>query len=116
MKITIEQILVDQRHVCEKSDISPAFLNEDDLIVITQKVYDPDVPVIGMRYSRDGIMSGWWIVPFDNNLYSKDDLIPVHPLHLYESRPDVHHFMALPAGYRFDTTNNSKWFDESLLE
>ena len=72
--------------------------------------------VEGLRYHGSGHFSGWILATAgDPQELQDEDLELVHALHLFEDRPDVARFLALPAGWRFESRQGGvAWFDPRL--
>lgn len=100
---------------CERAGIKPRLPAPLQTVAVTQAVIKGD-SVEGMRYRASGHFSGWFLAtPADPQELQEEDLALVHALHLFEDRPDVSRFLALPAGWRFDTRQRGRaWFDPSL--
>lgn len=106
-----------QRDCCEnyRADYSP--VDPEQLVVISDGVYEGAVPVEGIRYPSPDHMSGWWLT---TNEYNGDSntLKNVHFHHILEKRPEIAIYMALPFGYRFQLGGDeeSVWFDEDVAK
>jgi hypothetical protein len=83
------------------------------LVVISDGVYEGD-SVQGVRYLSPPHMSGWWLTTgrYDGSTQS---LKPVHLRHVYETRPDLARYLALPFGYRFSSESGNVRFDEAVV-
>ncbi len=85
------------------------------MVEITAGVAEGE-PVEGVRYHPERHLCGWFLFaasyPGDSD---PDDFTPVHLFHLFDSRPDVAGFLALPIGWRFDTNLPGRpWFDPAV--
>jgi hypothetical protein len=103
----------EQHHICNlsKADFAPP--NPDQLVVISEGVFE-GLAVQGVRYPSPEHMSGWWITTdrYDGNIKS---LKHEHCYHLCAKRPDLTKYLALPHGYRFDLARGQDiWFDENV--
>lgn len=83
----------------------------EQMCAISDGVYEGD-PVQGVRYEAPAHMSGWYLT---TERYNGDHttLLVEHIAHVVERRPDVAVFLALPPGYRFDTTGGDAWQDSA---
>ena len=97
-----------------KTDFSP--VKSEQMVVISDGVYEGIVPIEGVRYPSPSHMSGWWLTTdeFDGDVNS---LKTVHYSHVVERRPEVAIYMALPFGYRFQLGGEKDcvWFDEGVV-
>jgi hypothetical protein len=82
------------------------------MVAITAGVAEGE-PVDGVRYRPEGHLSGWFLFAASYSGHTDpDDSQLVHAYHLFEARPDVAAFLALPAGWCFDTSRpGTPWFD-----
>lgn len=101
----------EQHQVCERLGAPFSTPRADQLIAISAGVYEGD-SVQGVRYHAPDHMSGWYVTTnrFDGDMST---LVIDHLYHLTAMRPDLARFVALPPGYRFDTSNGEDdvWFD-----
>ena len=84
------------------------------LTVVSAGVMEPGHPVQAVRYPWAEPMSGWMIVTerYDDNIES---LVHHHTYHITAARPDLAKYMALPHGFRFDSTKGDHaWFDPEV--
>ena len=73
------------------------------MVAVTAGVVEGE-PVEGVRCRPHGHLSGWFLFAASYSGDSDvDDFQVVHPSHLFEDRPDLAVFLALPVGWRFDT-------------
>ena len=97
------------------ADYLPPQMNQ--LVVISEGIYEGEVPVEGIRYASPEHMSGWWLT---TDLYNGDTetLKTVHYQHICDKRPDLAIYMALPYGYRFLLGGKEEhvWFDEEVAQ
>ena len=104
----------DQHLICQKvgAAFSPPGL--DQMVVISEGVYEGD-GVEGVRYPSPDHMSGWW---FTTDRFNGDvgTLKTVHAHHVSARRPDLAKFFALPFGYRFFSPQNDVWFDKKVAD
>jgi hypothetical protein len=102
----------EQKETCEQHKVSPVPPYPDQMIVVSDGVLEGD-PVEGVRYPSPDHMSGWWLTTSKYNGNS-DSLKTEHAYHVYEKRPDLIKFLALPHGYRFmeNKEKHDIWFDE----
>ena len=82
------------------------------MVAITAGVAEGE-PVEGVRCHPEAHLSGWFLFAAS---YSGDsdpnDFSLVHARHLFEERPDIAAFLALPVGWRFETERPGRaWFD-----
>jgi hypothetical protein len=103
----------DQHQVCELASSVFAPPQADQMIVISDGVYEGE-NVQGVRYPSPPHMSGWWLTTdrYDGNV---DSLKTVHLYHLTERRADLAKFVALSPGYRFYSDNGEVRFDRKAL-
>ncbi|UKB85371.1 hypothetical protein LF887_07025 [Chryseobacterium sp. MEBOG06] len=94
-----------QSEICAKQNLTPLFPNFNQMIVISDGVYEGK-DIEGIRYDSPEHMSGWWLITddYDDNISS---LKTVHFYHVIFRRPDILKYLALPFGYRFQLENNS---------
>nr|WP_223879108.1 hypothetical protein [Chitinimonas arctica] len=104
----------DQHQICQKVDavFSPPRL--DQLVVISDGVYEGD-EVEGVRYPSPDHMSGWWLTT-DRFNGDTSTLKTVHAHHVSARRPDLAKFLALPFGYRFFSPQSDVWFDRKVAD
>lgn len=102
----------DQHQICQKvgAAFSPPRL--DQLVVISDGVYEGD-EVEGVRYPSPDHMSGWWLTT-DRFNGDTSTLKTVHAHHVTARRPDLAKFLALPSGYRFFSPQSDVWFDQKV--
>ncbi|MGH1542602.1 MAG: immunity protein Imm33 domain-containing protein [Arenicella sp.] len=112
----IETLLLTQKECCEFYDAVFSPINNEQLVVISDGVYEGD-PVEGVRYQSPKHMTGWWVTT-DRYNGDVDSLKTVHFSHIIEKRPDLAIYMALPSGYRFilGGADDSVWFDEVVAK
>lgn len=103
-----------QHEVCERfgAQFQPPL--PEQMVALSAGVYEGDV-VQGVRYRAPEHMSGWYVT---TTRFSGDvsTLAVEHMHHLTEKRPDLARYIALPGGYRFDTTGgvDDVWFDTGV--
>jgi len=103
----------DRHEVCERyrAEFTPP--RPDRLVVVSVGVDEGD-PVQGVRYPSPAHMSGWWITT-DRHDGDSNSLRPEHLYHLTAARPNLARYLALPPGYRFDTTQGEDvWFESEV--
>jgi hypothetical protein len=104
-----------QKKCCEhyKAPFTP--ISAEQLVVISDGVYEREIPIEGVRYDSPSHMSGWWLTT-DRYNGDTDSLNTVHYRHILEARPEIATYMALPFGYRFKLGGNDEhvWFDETI--
>jgi len=103
----------DQNATCKKYSAEFEPPRADRLSVISKGVFE-GLPVQGVRYISPDQMSGWWITTdqYDGDINS---LMNEHTYHLTAARPDLAKYLALPHGFRFDTSQGEDvWFDEEV--
>lgn len=106
-----------QKECCEHYGAIYAPIDPEQLVVISDGVYDSSIPLEGIRYPSPEHMSGWWLTT-DRYNGDTDTLITVHFHHIYSKRPDIAIYMALPFGYRFLLGGDDEyvWYDEAIVE
>jgi hypothetical protein len=104
-----------QRECCEHYGANYSPVGAEQLVVISEGIYEGVVPVEGVRYLSPDHMSGWWLTT-DKYNGDTDTLKTVHFHHIEELRPDLAFYMALPFGYRFQLggAEENVWFDEAV--
>ena len=111
----LKKIIETQKRCC--SHYSTQFVppSYNNMVVISDGVYEGGEPVEGVRYPSPPHMSGWWLT---TNKYNGDSrtLKTVHYQHIIEERPDLAIYMALPYGYRFMLGGEKDfvWFDVEI--
>lgn len=102
----------DQHGICQKvaADFAPPRL--DQMIVISDGIYEGD-EAEGVRYPSPDHMSGWWLTTdrFNGDIST---LKTVHAHHVSARRPDLAKFLALPFGHRFLSPQGDVWFDQKV--
>lgn len=102
----------DQNRVCDAAgaDFMPPLY--DRTVVLSDGVLEGD-PVEGVRYPSPEHMSGWWVT---TDRYDGDprSLRGEHLFHVCVIRSDLAGYLALPPGYRFDTSSRRVWFDQAV--
>jgi len=95
----IEEILLQQKNVCQHYKVNFCPIKTNQLVVISEGVYE-GLPIEGIRYPSPEHMSGWWLITdqYDDNIQS---LKTVHFQHILDTRLDIVNYMALPFGFRF---------------
>ncbi len=110
-----EEIQQTQQECCEhySSNYTPTELEQ--LVVISDGIYEGAVPVEGVRYPSPSHMTGWWLTT-DNYNGDVDTLQSVHFRHIVEKRPELAIYMGLKPGYRFLLGGKDEhvWFDEKV--
>lgn len=103
----------DQNATCKKYSAAFEPPRADRRSVISKGVFE-GLPVQGVRYCSPDHMSGWWITTdqYDGDVNS---LMNEHSYHLTAARPDLAKYLALPHGFRFDTSQGEDvWFEEEV--
>jgi hypothetical protein len=88
------------------------------MVAITAGVVEGE-PVEGVRYRPEAHLCGWFLFAAGYSGDSDpDDFRLIHAIHLFEERPEIAAFLALPVGWRFDTNWPGRpWFDlEAALD
>jgi hypothetical protein len=82
------------------------------MVAITAGVVEGE-PLEGVRYRPEARLSGWFLFAASYSGDSDpDDFMLVHAHHLFEERPEIATFLALPVGWRFETGRPGRaWFD-----
>ena len=106
-----------QKKCCEHygTDFEP--VGVEQLVVISEGVYEKGAPVEGVRYNSPEHMSGWWLTT-DQYTGDVDSLKTVHFYHIAENRPEIAMYMALPSGYRFQLGSDDErvWHDADVAK
>ena len=102
----------DQHQICQKVGAAFAPPRLDQMIAISDGVYEGD-EVEGVRYPSPDHMSGWWLTT-DRFNGDTSTLKTVHAHHVSARRPDLAKFLALPFGYRFFSPQSDVWFDQKV--
>jgi hypothetical protein len=102
----------DQHQICQKVGASFSPPQLDQMVVISDGVYEGD-EAEGVRYPSPGHMSGWWLTT-DRFNGDTSTLKTVHVHHVSALRPDLVKFFALPFGYRFFSPQSDVWFDQTV--
>ncbi|AZA80219.1 hypothetical protein EG359_10380 [Chryseobacterium joostei] len=97
-------IIRNQSEICSHYGLSIIFPNFNQMVVISQGVYEGK-DIEGIRYESPEHMSGWWLITDDYN-DNIESLMTVHYHHIAFSRPDILKYLALPFGYRFLIEND----------
>lgn len=102
-----------QKECCAHYSAQFCPVSPEQLVVISDGVYEGVVPIEGVRYSSPDHMSGWWLTTRDYN-GDVSTLKTVHYRHVQEKRPEIAIYMALPYGYRFQLGGEKEhvWYDE----
>lgn len=104
----------DQHRICDRFRASFTPPRPDRLTVIDEGVLE-GLPTQGVRYPSPEHMSGWWIT---TDKYNGDlsTLRREHTYHVTAARPDLAPYLALPYGFRFETSGHDAdaWFDERV--
>ncbi|SIS61936.1 hypothetical protein SAMN05421768_11419 [Chryseobacterium joostei] len=101
---TAISIIRNQSEICSHYGLSIIFPNFNQMVVISQGVYEGK-DIEGIRYESPEHMSGWWLITDDYN-DNIESLMTVHYHHIAFSRPDILKYLALPFGYRFLIEND----------
>lgn len=104
----------DQHWICQKVEAAFHPPHLDQMVVISDGVYEGD-EVEGVRYPSPDHMSGWWLTT-DRFNGDTGTLQTVHAHHLTARRPDLAKFLALPFGYRFFSPQSDVWFDQKVAD
>jgi hypothetical protein len=102
----------DQHGICQKVGAAFAPPRMDQMVVISEGVYEGDV-VEGVRYPSPDHMSGWWLTT-DRFNGDTGTLKTVCAYHVSARRPDLAKFLGLPFGYRFFSSQSDVWFDRKV--
>ncbi|WBV60638.1 hypothetical protein PFY12_00630 [Chryseobacterium camelliae] len=102
---TAISIVRNQSETCSYYGLVPQFPNFNQMVVISQGVYEGK-DIEGIRYESPDHMSGWWLITDDYNDDIKS-LMTVHYSHVAFARPDILKYLALPFGYRFLMENGN---------
>ena len=110
-------VLDTQKECCEHYSARYEKIDTEQLVVISEGIYEGVVPVEGIRYPSPDHMSGWWLTTDQYN-GNADTLKTVHFHHIVEHRPELAVYMALPFGYRFylGGPEENVWFDEAVAK
>lgn len=102
----------------EIANADPRPPNPDDMIGLAMATLRT-MPIQGMRYPPQEGGSGWYIWGGEQTSQSADFYTPIKARDLGDYIPNIHPFLDLPPGFRFQTDLKGKqkvWFDGSLLE
>lgn len=101
--------------LCRAAGVPPLVPDGLQMVAVTRAAMDGEV-VEGMRYGGSSRFSGWFLVaPGDPLELNPGIVVTIHALHLFEERPEVARFLALPAGWRFTTRGRGAvWFDPEV--
>lgn len=106
-----------QKKCCDHYNAYFQPVSPEQLVVISEGIYEGVVPVEGVRYHSPEHMSGWWLTTdqYDGDI---DSLKTVHFHHIAEHRPEIAMYMALPFGYRFQLggSDENVWFDDDVAK
>ena len=104
-----------QKECCSHYEAVYSPVGSEQMVAISEGVYEGQNPVEGIRYNSPEHMSGWWLTT-DSYRGDINSIKTVHFKHIAESRPDLAVYMALPTGYRFSLggENQHVWFDETV--
>ena len=106
-----------QEQCCDHYSARYSKIDSEQLVVISDGIYEGVVPVEGVRYPSPDHMSGWWLTTnqYDGNTES---LRTVHFEHIVEYRPELAIYMGLPFGYRIflGAAEENVWFDEAVAK
>jgi hypothetical protein len=106
-----------QQECCEHYGARYQPVKYEQLVTISQGVYEGNKPVEGVRYPSPSHMSGWWLTTdeYDGNINS---LVTVHFQHIVDKRPELALYMALPFGYRFILGGEDEhvWFEQQIAD
>ena len=107
---------VEQSNVCRQAGAEFSPPRPDQKVATSVGVVEGELPVWGVRYTAPPHMSGWYLT---TQGYSGEikDLRVDHLYHVTSRRPDIVPFLALPAGFRFEVTNQGSraFLDEQAL-
>ncbi len=113
MEFEEENFISRQRELCQKYGVVPLVSKHNQLVVVSDGVFE-GASVEGVRYPSPKHMSGWWLAT-GKYTGDPDTLRTEHVFHLFEKRPDLVKFLALPYGFRFRTNGAEEvWFDEGI--
>ena len=103
----------EQHEVCARVGAPFTPPRADQQVAVSEGVYEGDA-VQAVRYRAPDHMTGWYVTTPRFNGDSKT-LKVEHLYHLTAARPELARFVALPPGYRFDTTSGEDvWFDAEV--
>lgn len=92
------EVVKQQSEMCRELNIIPLFPTFNQLIVISDGVYEGK-DIEGIRYDSPQDESGWYLITDDYN----DDITSLKAVHFYHvafARPDILKYLAIPFGYR----------------
>jgi hypothetical protein len=101
----------------EIADVDPRPPHPDEMLGLALDTLRT-LPLRGLRYPPQEGASGWYIWGGENMSQSADFFTPIKVRDLGDYVPNIHPFLDLPPGFRFetDTRGHQKvWFDGSLL-
>jgi hypothetical protein len=105
-----------QQDLCRRYGVMPDYVNDFEKVGIALATLQQR-PLNGLRHPRDGDTCGWYIWGGPELSTAADFFQPLHVKHLVEICPRALDFLALPAGWRFLTSEDyvDVWHDSSLL-
>lgn len=116
MRDKYSEVLIVQQECCENFKAQYTPVDEEQLVVISDGVYE-GLPLEGVRYPSPDHMSGWWLTT-DKYNGNTESLKTVHFSHIIEYLPRVAIYMALPSGFRFmlGGEDENAWFDKNVAD
>jgi hypothetical protein len=104
-----------QRRICAEAAAQFVPPRADRLAAISKGVME-GASVFGVRYRAPEHMSGWYLTT-DEYDGDPSTLRTEHLYHVTSKRPELAKFLALPPGYRFDTSPQDRiWFDQAVAD
>jgi len=106
-----------QKIICSKFKSPFKDCDLSSKVGISQKAYDGEQPIHGMRVNGRNNTSGWFLWSGE---WSEDDdfFMPLHTSHLIDRCPMVLPYLGLDDGWRFLLTDTYEdvWYDPDLFE
>jgi hypothetical protein len=100
--------------LCSRLGVQRQLPAADDMVAVAEGVIEAD-DVEGIRYTASEELTGWFLMPAAKS--TPDEFTLIHAIHLFETRPDIARFLALPPGWSFDTSDSGHvWFDTSIQD
>lgn len=116
--MTKEDIITNQKNICEKYNTIWFDTPLDLKIGISKNIKSGIMPINGLRHKPENGTAGWYIWAGEFS-FQYDFFTPIHIFHLVEKYPELLKYLGLPPGYRFlidDKGYEDIWFDEKLLD
>jgi hypothetical protein len=112
------EIKAKQLVVCQRFDVTPFPVSDDQKVGIARNVRTGLSPLNGLRLPPEADTTGWYIWAGEEWTDDPAFFVPLHVEHLGSWRPEVLPYLQLPPGWRFLLAPHYEdvWFDASLLQ